>query len=456
MDKKWFSNRRFRRISLTPTRVIALTFGVIILLGTFLLMLPVSARDGVSCGFTPALFTATSATCVTGLVLYDTWTQWSSFGQAVIITLIEVGGLGFMSMASIFVFALRKKVGLKQRMLMAQALSLNEMEGVVELQKTVLLGSLGIQAVGALILFLRFWPEYGPHQAAVWGLFHSVSAFCNAGFDIFGEYAPGASASFVNGDPVVCLTLMALVVLGGLGFFVWEEIVRLRRWKDFSAYTKLVLATTGVLLLSGWVLFCVLEWNNPATLGNMPVWQKLLNGCFQSVTVRTAGFASVDQALLTDGGKAVSMALMLVGGSSGSTAGGIKTVTIVVLLLSLWNQARGRRTVSIFKRTVPPAKVVDAMTIVSIMTMLAYFGAVVITVTSPVGFTDALYETVSALATVGLTAGVTGKLSLVAQYLIIIYMFFGRVGILTISLGFLMGDRAEERFRYAETNLLIG
>jgi trk system potassium uptake protein TrkH len=324
------------------------------------------------------------------------------------------------------------------------------------LQKTVLFGSLGIQTAGALILFLRFLPEYGPATAAAWGTFHAISAFCNAGFDIFGEFAPGASAAFVNADPVASLTLMALVVLGGLGFFVWEEVVRLRSWKKFSVYTRLVLIVSVVLLLVGWVCFCVLEWNNPATLGQMPVGQKLLNGLFQSVTVRTAGFASVDQAALTDASKAVSMMLMLVGGSSGSTAGGVKTVTMVVLMLFLWTRARGKTVVSVFKRTIAQRKVLDAMTLVTIVVLLAFLGATLISATSPVGFTDALYETVSALATVGLTAGVTPVLGVPAQYLIIVYMYFGRVGILTISLGFLLGDQAEERFRYAETNILIG
>ena len=201
---------------------------------------------------------------------------------------------------------------------------------------------------------------------------------------------------------------------------------------------------------------CVLEWNNPETLGAMPVGDKLLNGLFQSVTLRTAGFAAIDQALLTEGGKAASMVLMLVGGSSGSTAGGLKTVTFIVLFLFMASRARGRSTVCVFERTIPQSQVLDAMTIAFIMIVLAMFGGIFISATSPVSFTDALYEAVSALATVGLTAGVTGSLSVPAQILIIIYMYFGRVGVLTISLGFLMGDRAEERFRYAETNLLIG
>ena len=444
------------RKSLSPTQTIAITFGVIILIGALLLTLPISSRSGESCDFLSALFTATSATCVTGLVMFDTWTQWSGFGQIVILCLIEVGGLGFMSAASLVVFLLRKKVGLKQRMVMAQALSVSDMDGVVKLQKYVLCGSLGIQFVGALILFARFLPDYGLRRAACWGIFHAISAFCNAGFDIFGYVAPGANMIAFNTDPVVCITIMALIVVGGLGFFVWEEVVRLHSWKKFSVYTKLVLATTVVLLIGGAAAFCILEWNNPATLGSMTAPQKVLNAFFQSVTIRTAGFTSIDQAGLTEAGKAVTIVFMLIGGSSGSTAGGMKTVTLIVLLLFLWSRIRGRGTVSVFKRTIPNTQVLDAMTIVSIVVGLAVFGGIFISVTSPVGFTDALYEAASALATVGLTAGVTPVLSIPAKILIIIYMYFGRVGVLTISLGFLMGNRAQERYRYANTNLLIG
>lgn len=445
-----------RRLHLSATQIIAITFAAIILTGAVLLSLPAASRDGISCGFRPALFTATSATCVTGLVLYDTWTQWSSFGQTVIISLIEIGGLGFMSAASLFIFLFRRKVGLKQRMLMAQALSLNEMESVVKLQKWVIFGSLSVQLVGAAVLMLRFLPEYGFRQAAVWGVFHAISAFCNAGFDIFGSITPGVSIEMFNTDPVIMITLMALVVIGGLGFLVWEEIVRVHSFKKFSVYTKLVLLTTGALLLSGAGLTLLLEWNNPETLGPMTWGQKVLNACFQSVTLRTAGFASFDQAGLTEAGKAVSIVLMLIGGSSGSTAGGLKTVTFVTMLLFIWARARGKSTVTVFRRTIPTDKVVDATTIAFIMIVLAIFGGIFISATSPIGFTDGLYEAISALATVGLTAGVTGSLSVAAQFLIVIFMYFGRVGVLTISLGFLMGDRAEERFQYAHTNLLIG
>ena len=442
--------------SISATKVIAIVFAAIILLGTLLLMLPASSRSGISCGFRPALFTATSATCVTGLSLFDTWPQWSGFGQFVIISLIEVGGLGFMSAATLVVFFLRRRIGLKQRLVMAQALSVSDMDGIVNLQKTVLVGSFTVEALGALILTLRFWPDHGFLTALKWGVFHSISAFCNAGFDIFGCITPGVSLMEFQSDPIVLLTLGTLVTVGGLGFLVWQEMAEKRSFRKCSVYTKLVLLTTAALILTGWFLISLLEWNNPGTLGELSLPDKLLNGLFQSITLRTAGFASFDQALLTEGGKAVSMVLMLIGGSSGSTAGGLKTVTFIVLVLFLATRARGRETVCVFKRTIPQSQVLDAMTIAMIMLGLAVFGGIFISASSPVGFTDALFEAVSALATVGLTAGVTGSLSIPAQFLIILYMYFGRVGVLTISLGFLVGNRAEERFRYAQTNLLIG
>ena len=442
--------------SISATKDIAIAFAVIILTGGLLLALPMSSRSGESCGFIPGLFTACSATCVTGLVLFDTWTQWTGFGQGVILGLIEIGGLGFMSAATLVIFFLHKKIGLKQRIVMAQALSLNDLNGVVRLQKLVLVGALSIEGIGALILFLHFLPEMGFLTALWWGVFHSISAFCNAGFDIFGRLNPGASLMEFQSDPVVMLTLASLIVVGGLGFLVWQDVVTRKRFKLFGVYTKLVLITTASLIVSGWVLTCVLEWNNPGTLGPMSVGDKLLNGLFQSITLRTCGFAAIDEGKMTEATKAISMVLMLIGGSSGSTAGGLKTVSFVVLLLFIATRARGRETVCAFKRTIPQSQVLDAMTIALILSILAIFGGIFISATCPVSFTDALFEAVSALGTVGLTAGATGVLTVPAQILIILYMYFGRVGVLTISLGFLMGNRAEERFQYASTSLLIG
>lgn len=447
---------RRRKVSMSATKLIALCFLGIILLGTGLLMLPVSSRSGEPCQFLPALFTATSATCVTGLTPFDTWTQWSGFGQVVLLCLIEIGGLGFMSAATLVIFLFRRKVGLRQRMLIAQALSLNEMDGVVRLQRMVIFGSLGFEAAGALILTLWFWPQYGFVRALRWGVFHSISAFCNAGFDIFGSMEPGSSLLLFQNDPVVLLTLGALVVLGGLGFLVWQDIAEKRSWKKLSVYSRLVLLATASLIGTGWFFICLLEWNNPETLGGLSVGSKLLGGLFQSITLRTAGFDAINQAGLTQGGKAVSMVLMLIGGSSGSTAGGLKTVTFLVVLLFIWARARGRSNVSAFCRTIPQEQALNAMTISLIMVLLSVLGGIFVCATSPVSFTDGLFEAISALATVGLTAGATGLLSVPAKILIIIFMYFGRVGVLTISLGFLMGNQAVERFRYAETSLLIG
>lgn len=445
-----------RKIRFSATQIIAIGFAVVILLGAGLLTLPVSSRSGVSCGFFPALFTATSATCVTGLVLFDTYTQWSTFGQVVIICLIEIGGLGFMSAASTFVFLLRRKVGLRQRMVIAQALNLNDMDGVVRIQKLVLTGSLTVQAVGALILFVRFLPEFGFQRALAWGVFHAISAFCNAGFDIFGSIAPGQSVTIFNDDPVICLTLIALVTIGGLGFLVWEELTRVRKFKHFSVYTKLVLLMTLGILMVGTVVILCLEWDNPQTLGPMPVWQKILNAFFQTGTLRTAGFAAVDQSALREATKAFSILVMFIGGSSGSTAGGLKTVTVVILLLFIWAKARGKQSVHVFKRNIPQEKAVDAMTITFITVVLSLAGGMFISAVSPVSFLDGWFEAVSAICTVGLTAGVTPLLSVASQVIIIAFMYFGRVGILTLSLGFLMGNRAKDRFQYADTNLLVG
>ena len=445
-----------RRIKLSATQTIAIGFAAIILLGAGLLTLPAASRSGVSCGFFPALFTATSATCVTGLVLFDTFTQWSVFGQVVIITLIEIGGLGFMSAASTFVFLLRRKVGLRQKMVIAQSLNLSDMDGVVRVQKLVLTGSLSIQGIGALILLLRFWPEFGFGRALAWGVFHSISAFCNAGFDLFGYIAPGQSLIIFNDDPIVCLTLMALVTIGGLGFLVWEELARVRKFKQFSVYTKLVLLMTAGILLVGTCMILVLEWNNPGTLGNMPFWQKLMNAFFQTGTLRTAGFVTMDQMALKDATKVFSILIMFIGGSSGSTAGGLKTVTVLVLLLFVWAKARGKERVHVFKRNIPTIKAIDAMTLTFITVLLSVFGGMLISAVAATSFLDAWFEAVSAICTVGLSAVGTASLGVVAQSVIIAFMYFGRVGILTLSLGFLMGDKAKDRFQYADTNLLIG
>lgn len=451
-----FLGTKINAKKLSSSKIMAIGFLVIILSGTLLLILPISSRSGVSCGFRPALFTATSATCVTGLVMYDTWAQWTGFGQTVIICLIQIGGIGFMAIASFVIMVLRKRISMKQRMIMAQSFGIEDTGGIVKKQIRMLKTCFIIEGCGALLLTLGFSREYGFLQSLKLGIFHSISAFCNAGFDILGFRDEGTSIMTYGTDGFICLVLALLIIVGGLGFLVWEEILSVRNLKKLSVYSKLVLITTAVLIFGGMLLFLVLEWNNPATIGEMDLKGKLVASFFQSATTRTAGFAGIDQGALTDASKAVTMFLMLIGGSSGSTAGGLKTVSFMVIVLFIIAQLRGRKRICVFYRNIPDAQVVNALTLFGIMVALSFIGGVVISATSPISFTDGLYEAISALATVGLTTGVTTSLSVVSQYLLILFMYFGRVGILTISLGFLMGHSKEQNFSYAETNVLIG
>ena len=446
---------RKKRKKLSAGKTAVLVFAAIIALGTLLLLLPVSSRSGVCCGLKTAVFTATSATCVTGLVLADTWSQWSGFGQFVVIALIEIGGLGFMSLASFVIFVARRKVGIQQRMLIAESINSDGSGGVMRIQRNLLIGSLSFEALGALVLFFRFLPVYGVSRALKLGVFHSVSAFCNAGFDIMGFDSPCSSMALFADDAVVLLTLSFLIVTGGIGFIVWDEIMRVKP-KKWSVYTKLVLTVTAVLILLGWLVISLLEWNNPGTLGGFTPPVKILNSFFQSVTLRTAGFASFDQNGLTQAGKAVSDFMMFIGGSSGSTAGGIKTVTFVVIFLFLRNRMRGRAGTDVFRRTISDEQVMNALTLFITMVTLAFAGATFMCADSGVPFADALFEVISALGTVGLSTGITSALGTASQIMLIIFMFFGRIGILTISIGFLKGGYTERNYRYSGTNLLIG
>ena len=425
-----------------PPQIIALVFLAIILLGSALLCLPAASKRGTPTDFLTSLFTATSATCVTGLVRVDTGTYWSGFGQAVILVMIQIGGLGFMTIASIFFFALR--------------LSFDQISGVVGLVRNVLLGTLAVEGAGALILMLRFWPEFGLGRAVWYGVFHSVSAYCNAGFDVLGDLASGGSLCGYVDDPVVNLTIMALITIGGLGFAVWGDIRKNRRFSRLSVYSRLVVAISLGLTLGGAAVIALLEWNNPGTIGGLTAGGKVLASLFQSVTLRTAGFASFDQNALRDVTKAVCDVLMFVGGSSGSTAGGVKTVTVGVLVLAAVGTARGRTHITAFKRTIPQSTVANAGSIALLMLTLGAVGAGTIAVIDGVSFENAIYETISALCTVGLTTGITSGLGLASCLILIIFMFFGRVGIMTISVGFMMANPAEDRITYAQTRVMIG
>ena len=444
----------FRRIR--PGQLIVLVFLGIILLGAGLLCLPAAARSGQPTPFLTSLFTATSATCVTGLIRVDTGTHWTMFGQAVILLLIQVGGLGFMTIACLFFFALRRRIGLRQRMVLAQALGSDTYSGIVSLVRNILRGTAAVEGVGALILFFRFLPEFGFGRALWYGVFHSVSAFCNAGFDVLADVDAGGSLCRYATDPVVNFTIMALIVIGGLGFAVWGDIRHHRRFSRLSVYSRLVVIITTVLIFGGAGVFAALEWNNPNTIGDLTVPQKLMAALFQSVTLRTAGFATFDQNALSDVSKAASDLLMLVGGSSGSTAGGVKTATVGVILLSAWSTARGRTSVHVMKRRIPRQAVENASALFILVLLLSGLGAAFLSIADHVSLENALYETISALCTVGLTTGITSSLGTASQIILIVLMFFGRLGIMTISVGFMAANRAEERVSYAETKIMIG
>lgn len=446
----------YKRKSINPTRYIVLGFGAIILLGTLLLRLPMAAQDGQATSWLTCLFTATSATCVTGLVLVDTAVHWSWFGQAVILLLLQLGGLGFVTLISIVPFALNQRIGLSQRLVMASAMNLDRVAGVVRVVRHALLGTLLVESIGAVLLGVRFVPQFG--LKGIWfSVFHSVSAFCNGGFDILGLYSgPYSSLAAYQGDPLVLGTIMALIVIGGLGFFVWEDLLQKRCWKKLTLYSKMVLGITAVLIVLGTVYFACAEWDNPATLGTMPLWQRPLNAMFQSVTLRTAGYATFDQGGLREGSAVMSIILMLIGGSSGSTAGGLKTVTVGILLLALRDGLRGRDQVVFRGRRIPGRKVLDAMTLTLTVVLLFLSASMLLSLVDQVPYVQAAFETASAMGTVGVTMGITPDLSAPSALLVILLMFLGRVGILSFSIAFLTRGRGENKITYPAAEVMIG
>lgn len=447
-----------KRRALNPTRIVAGSFAAIIALGTILLTLPIASRSGEGAGWLTGLFTATSATCVTGLVVADTATQWSMFGQVVILSMIQLGGLGFITIMTLFSLIAHRKIGLSERLIMVSSLNLNNMNGVVRLVRFTLKWTLCFEGAGALLLMTRFIPRFGLGQGIWMGIFHSVSAFCNAGFDLFGLDHPFQSLVPFQSDPVVLFTIMALIVIGGLGFFVWSDIAQNRRWRKLSLYTKLVLVMTAALILIGWVILFAVEWENPATLGEMSFGDKLMNALFQSVTFRTAGFSAVDQGGLRDTSQALGAILMLIGGSSGSTAGGIKTVTVAVLGLSVLAGFRGRSTVTIGGRSIDRRQQTSATTLMLTALLLFLIGSMFLSLFDAVPFMDAGFEVASALGTVGLSVGITPTLSIPCRIFLILFMYLGRVGILSCSIAFstTRSMARETKIKYPVTDVMIG
>ncbi len=437
-------------------RTIALSFFGIIFVGTLLLMLPISTTSHTGTDWLTALFTATSATCVTGLVVVETATYWTGFGQAVILLLIQIGGLGFMTIISIFFFMIKHRVGLRERLVMMQSLNLYKLDGVVRLIKHVLIGTMLFEVAGALIMMTRFIPDYGIGRGIWCGVFHSVSAFCNAGFDIIGT-RNGVSGAMVYADsPVILLTLSTLLIVGGLGFFVWEDVYSKRSLKRLQVHSKIALLVTAILLVSGTVGFMLLENSNKGTLGNFGFWQKLMNAYFQSATPRTAGFNSIDQGLMTDGGKALTIFLMFIGAGGGSTAGGVKTVTVGVLFISFLSVLFNKRDVVVFNRRIDRNQIVNASALVTFALMINIFGGIIISAIEGLPFLHTLFETASAYATVGLSTGITPMLGPASRLILIAAMFLGRVGVTTVSIALVYKNESSSDIIYPIESVMIG
>ena len=443
----------------SATQIILIGFLTIILCGTLLLSLPCSSRSGQFTGIRTALFTSVSATCVTGLVLVDTCTYWNAFGQAVILCMIQIGGLGFMAMTVLLSLLIKRRITPRERLIITQSLGLNSNEGIIHLMKRILIGTFSVELLGAAALSTQIIPIFGVGEGIWRSVFHAVSAFCNGGFDLMGGYSGEFSSLAAFRDNIVVnITICLLILIGGIGFVVWDDFVNLiLHRRRFSVYSKFVLLLSAFLIVGGTLVILLLEYRNPATIGELPFGKKLCCAFFQAVTTRTAGFSTIDNVLFTDGGKAASMFLMFIGGASGSTAGGVKIATFGLLVYTALTVATGHSEVILFRRKIGHEHILRALSIVIIVLTMIIAVALVITSVDGAPFVDAMYEAMSAGATVGLSCSLTPTLSPLSHCLLILLMFFGRVGILTFTYSILLRITSRtSAVTYPEANMLVG
>ena len=439
----------------SQTRIIALGYILIIIVGTLLLMLPAASQSGKSAGFVPAMFTAVSASCVTGLVVLDTATSWTVFGQAIIITLIQIGGLGFMTIATMFSMLLKRRMGLREREIMVESINTQHIGGIMLLTRKIIAGTVLFETCGALLLATRFIPRFGPVKGIWYSVFHSVSAFCNAGFDLMGITEPYASLTGFSDDFVVNFTLCALIIIGGIGFLVWDDIGKKKlRFKYYQLHTKLVLTVTAILLLVPSILFFVFE--RDFTNAGLGLGHSVLNSIFDSVTARTAGFNTTDTAALSPASKILTIFLMFIGGSPGSTAGGIKTTTLAVIAVSTFNGITRRQSKGVFGRRLEKDAIHKASSVAFTNMSLAIFGIIAICAFQPtLDIGDIIFECVSAIGTVGMSTGITRSLTLAPRLIIAFLMFCGRVGSVSFALA-LIEKRAAPPIKNPREKITIG
>ncbi|MCI6189302.1 MAG: TrkH family potassium uptake protein [Clostridium sp.] len=445
--------KKSKTSQLSGVQILALGFAIVILVGAIILTLPISSKSGNFTNFLDSLFTATSAVCVTGLVTLDTGTYWNEFGQIVIMLLIEVGGLGFMAFTTLLAILLKRRITLRDRLIMQEAMNTFSIQGLVKMVERIVLFTILVQIIGGLLLATQFIKDYGPLKGLYFGIFHSVSAFCNAGFDLFGGYS---SVTSYSSNAIVLLTLSIIIIVSGLGFTVIIELLKYKKDRRLSTHTKLVLLMTSILLFGGILFMFALEYNNPETLGPMSIKNKILNAIFAGVSPRTAGFNSISLDGMTSGGKFLTIILMYIGGSPGSTAGGLKTATFGIIVLTVVSVIKGREDTELFGRRLSKELVYRAFAILIISFSLVVVVTMLLCITQPKEqFIDLLYEATSAFATVGLTTGVTQRLNFIGKIIIMITMYFGRVGPLTVALA-LTNKRKSKGYRYPETKILIG
>lgn len=431
----WYSVKSFFS-KMTPMKTILLGFVTLIFIGAGLLCLPISSRSGNPTDFLTSYFTATSAVCVTGLIKVDTHNYWSLFGQGIIITLIQIGGMGFMTVCVSVLSAARKRIGLTSRSIMQNSIAAPQLGGIVRMTRFVLLGTMFVELFGAIMLSFAFVPRFGFLKGIWFSVFHSISAFCNAGFDLMGGGGDFSSLTAYAADWYVCIVIGVLVTVGGLGFFVWSDLIENKHHiSRYKLQTKIVLLVSAVLTFGGAILIFLLELKNPAFLAK-PVSQQINEALFQSMTCRTAGFNTADLANLTHPSILVMILMMLVGGSSGSTAGGMKTTTVGVLFLSIASTFRQKKNIEVFGRRLEDGIATLALTILALYLALGVSVGVFISVVDDVPLISAMFESCSAVATVGLTTGITSGLCGVSSVLLTLLMIFGRVGSITVLLAF--------------------
>ena len=444
-----------KKFSLTTTQIIMLSFLAVIFLGSLLLSLPISSADGEAVPYLDALFTATTATCVTGLVTLTTASAWSIFGQAVILVLIQVGGLGVVTIMSALMILLQKRMGIGDRLLIQDAFNLNSLSGIVRFVKRVILGTALVEGIGALLYMTVFVPEFGIR--GIWiAVFTSISAFCNAGMDII---ADNSLCSYAT-NPIINLVTCALIVLGGIGYIVWWDVMGLRKGaagrRRLSLHSKIAISTTLLLIFGGGLLILLFEYHNPRTIAELSLFDKLQVSLFQSVTTRTAGFATVPQQDLTNASSILCLLLMFIGGSPVGTAGGIKTVTIAVLVASALSSVQNRQEVTLFQRNISKQAVSKAVAVTTMSFVILFTSTLLLSAVSPGEPLDILFETVSATATVGLSRDLTPDLNAYGKVIIIGTMYLGRVGPISLALALNSGKKQQNIIKNPTEEISVG